>query len=179
MIDLLSTSQVLLREAGFSVRLTSVGKTSVVCFEDEALIGFCSSFGEPQDLLDGWKPFEGEMLNRFAPQIRTAGDKAWNVYCVFLCSTSGNSLQNRAVAWIEEDLERTRKIAACAVGSREDLIRALLPVLPIQYQPALEHEDLTERLQRRIADIAPAAARIALDPSVAPAEVVRVLGERS
>ena len=79
MIDLLSTSQILLRDAGFTVRLSSVGHRPVVCFEDTALVGFCSSFEQTDELIDGWKAFEGEILNRFAADIRAAGEKAWNV----------------------------------------------------------------------------------------------------
>lgn len=178
MIDLLSTSQILLRDADFTVRLNSVGHVPVVCFEDNALLGFCSAFEQPQELIDGWKAFEREILTRFAPSIRTAGEKAWNVYCVFLCGASADAAQKRAISWIEEDLERTRKIAGCDIASREDLVRVLLPVLPVQYQPALQHEDLTARLQRRIADIAPQAAQALLDLDISATEAARLLGER-
>lgn len=178
MIDLLSTSQILLRDAGFTVRLSSVGSRPVICFEDNALLGFCSALEQTDELIKGWKTFESEILNRFAADIRAAGEKAWNVYCVFLCGGSADTVQKRAVSWIEEDLERTRKVAACDIASREDLVRVLLPVLPVQYQPALQHEDLTARLQKRIADIAPQAAHAVLDVDVPVAEAVRLLGER-
>ena len=79
--------------------------------------------------------------------------------------------------WIEEDLERTRKIAACGIASREELVRVLLPVLPLQYQPELRAEDVTERLRRRIAAIAPNVVEVALDEAVSPVEVVRILGD--
>ena len=178
MIDLLSTSQILLRDAGFTVRLSAMGHRPVVCFEDNALVGFCSAFEQTDELIDGWKAFESEILNRFAADIRAAGEKAWNVYCVFLCGGAADATQKRAVSWIEEDLERTRKVAACDIASREDLVRVLLPVLPVQYQPALQHEDLTARLQKRIADIAPQASHAILDPEVSVSEAVRLLGER-
>lgn len=179
MIDLLSTSQILLRDAGFRVRLSSVNRRSVVCFEDNALLGFCGAFEQTDELLQSWKSFESEILGRFAVDIRAAGEKAWNVYCVFLCSGVSDTSQRRMVSWIEEDLERTRKVAACDIASREDLARVLLPVLPLQYQPALEQEDLTARLQRRIEDIAPQAAPGILDTNIPVAEAVRLLGERS
>lgn len=178
MIDLLSTSQILLRNAGFTVRLSSVGHRPVICFEDDALVGFCSLFEQTDELIEGWKAFESEILVRFAADIRAAGEKAWNVYCVFLCGGAGNGRQKRAVGWIEENLERTRKVAACEIASREDLVRVLLPVLPVQYQPALQHEDLTARLQKRIADIAPQAAHTILNLEVPVSEAVRLLGER-
>lgn len=178
MIDLLSTSQMLLRDAGFTVRLSSVGRRPVVCFEDNALFGFCSAFDQTAELIQGWKGFETEILNRFAADIRAAGEKAWNVYCVLLCSGAGDAREKRAVSSIEEDLERTRKVSACEIASREDLVRVLLPLLPLQYQPALQHEDLTARLQKRIADIAPQAAHAILDVDIPVVEAVRLLGDR-
>jgi hypothetical protein len=176
MIDLLSTMQVLLREGGFTTRLTSIDRSSIVCFEDEVLTGFGCVFEDPESLLAQWKAKEMSLLKRYAPSLRSAGEKAWNVYCIFLCSSAADPILNRQVRWIEEDLDRTRKVAACGIASRDDLVRALLPVLPLQYQPVLGAEDVTERLRSRIRIIAPRAADIVLDESVPPAEVVRLLG---
>lgn len=177
MIDVLSTLQGVLREAGFTTRLVSIDRFSVVCFEDDALVGFGVVFGDPDELLEQWKATEISLLGRFAPVLRAAGDKAWNVYCAFLCGADAAPGQNRQVRAIEEDLERTRKVAACGLATREDLVRVLLPVLPLQYQPALRPEDVTERLLRRIRTIAPRASDAALDAAMPPAEVVRLLGD--
>lgn len=179
MIDLLSTMQVMLQEAGFITRLTSMDRSSIICFEDDTVAGFGLVFDNPESLLEHWKSKETALLKRYAPSFRVAGEKAWNVYCLFLCTTPADLIQSREIRWIEEDLERTRKIAACGVGSREDLVRALLPVLHLQYQPKLRPEDVTERLQSRIRYILPKASHIVLDQSVSPVEVVKVLGERS
>ncbi len=176
MIDVLSTMQVVLREAGFTTRLTSIDRSSMVCFEDDTLIGFGCVFDDPSSLLTRWKATEKLILTRYAARFRIAGEKAWNVYCVFLCGSAADSIQNRQVRWIEEDLERTRKVAACGLASREDLLRALLPVLPLQDQPVLRAEDVTERLQTRIRTIAPRASDVVLDQAVSPAEVVWLLG---
>lgn len=177
MIDVLSTLQVVLREAGFATRLTSIERTSIVSFEDDALLGFGCVFEDPSALLASWKSTEMSILTRYAPSIRAAGEKAWNVYSLFLCSAVADPIQSRQVRWIDENLERTRKIAACGLASRDDLLRALLPVLPLQYQPVLRAEDVTERLQTRIRTIAPRASRVVLDQAVSPAEVIRLLGE--
>jgi hypothetical protein len=179
MIDVLSSVQVILRSSGYSVRLEALSKAPLVCFEDETILGFCFSFDQPQDLIERWKAVESEILTRFAPQMRGAGDKAWNVYSVFLCPSPADPSQKRAINWIEEDLDRTRKIAGSGIANREDLIRLMLPVLPIQYQPALEQIDLTDRLRRRIGDISPTAAQLALDEATSPTEVVRLLGDRT
>lgn len=176
MIDIFSILQVVLREAGFTSRLTSINESNIVCFEDDSLIGFGCVFENPNSLLTRWRATEMSILTRYAPSFRTAAEKAWNVYCLFLCGTAADSVQNRQVRWIEEDLDRTRKVAACGLASREDLLRALLPILPLQYQPVLRAEDVTKRLQTRIRTIAPRASEVALDPAVSPAEVVRLLG---
>jgi hypothetical protein len=177
MIDLLSTVQVVLREAGFTTRLISGDRSPVVCFEDDALIGFGCVFSDPGELLTTWKAKEMSLLKQNALSFRAAGEKAWNVYCLFLCGSGADQVQSRQVRWVEEDLERTRKIAACGLASRGDLVRALLPILPLQYQPILQAEDVTERLQRLIRTIAPKASDVALDETVSAAEVVRLLGE--
>lgn len=176
MINLLSTMQIVLREAGFITHLISINRSSVLCFEDDALMGFGWVFNDASELLACWKTTEMSLLKQHAPRFRAAGEKAWNVYCVFLCVASADASQNRQVRWVEEDLERTRKIAACGLASHEDVVRALLPVLPLQHQPALQAEDVTDRLRRRIRTIAPKATDVALDESVPVAEVVRLLG---
>jgi len=179
MMDLISTLQVVLREAGFMTRLRSIDRSPMVSFEDNTVMGFGCVFANPSDLLANWKATEMSLLTRYAPSLRTAGEKAWNVYCLFLCSSVADSEQNRQVRWIEEDQNRTRKIAACGVETREDLKRALLPILPLQYQPVLQVEDVTDRLRMRIRAIAPRASEVVLVESVSPAEVVRLLGEPS
>jgi hypothetical protein len=176
MIDVLSTMQVVLQEANFITHLTSINRSQVVHFEDDTLMGFGCVFDDPDELLNNWKTSETSLLTRYAPSLRLAGDKAWNVYSVFVCGPAGDSLQSRQVRWIEEDLDRTRKIAACGIATREDLMRALLPVLPLQFQAVLRPEDVTERLKRRILNIAPKAANVALEESIPVAEVVRLLG---
>jgi hypothetical protein len=176
MIDILSMMQILLQEASFTAHLTTIDRSSVVHFEDDTLMGFGCVFDDPEALLREWKNVEKSFLVRYAPGLRAAGDKAWNVYCVFLCGSTGDPVQDRQVRWIEEDLNRTRKIGACGIVNRDDVIRALLPILPLQYQAVLRTEDVTERLKRRILSIAPRAAEIALDENVSVAEVVPLLG---
>ena len=177
MIDVLSTLQVVLREAGFVTRLGSIDRFPIVSFEDEALMGFGCIFEDPASLLAQWKAVEMSLLRRHAASFRAAGDKAWNVYSILLSAPAGDSVQNRQMSWIEEDLERTRKISGCGLESREDLVHTLLPILPLRYRPTLQGDDATQRLQRRIRTIAPKASGIVLDETVRPADVVRILGE--
>lgn len=179
MIDLVSALQVILQAASYRTRLMELETFSVVCFEDDAIMGFACLFEVPATLLQRWRSIETALLARFAPSLREAGDKSWNVYCAFLSGAPVDAMQAREVKRIEEDIERTRKIAACNLISREDLIRAFLPILPLQYQPIIDAEEIGDRLRRRIETIAPGAVALVLDESVPPIEVVRLLGDRT
>ena len=178
MIDVFSVLQVVLRDAGLSVRLLSVDRMSVVSFEDEAIIGFACVFDNPNKLLENWKSVEMAVLRRYAPNLRVAGEKAWNVYCVFLSGGAADPIQDRQVRRVDEDLQRTRKIAACGIANREDLIRAILPILPLQFKPMLVPENVTRRLRGRLESIVPNAADFVLDESTPPTEVVPLLREK-
>ena len=166
-----------LQDAHFRTSLASLEGTTVVCFEDEVVMGFACSFATPEDLLAKWRSTEMSLLRRYAPNFRAAGDKAWNVYFAFLSPAVADESQKREIQWVEEDLERTRKIASCGVGTRTDLIRALLPLLPLQYQPLLEPPDLTGRLRARIGSIAPNVEDAVLSTDVSADDVVRLLTE--
>ena len=91
-------------------------------------------------LLSGWRETETEFLRQHDERIRAAGDKAWNVYSVFLASAPADPAESREIRLIDEDLERTRKIAASGIIHREALVAAMLPLLRLQYQPALDQE---------------------------------------
>jgi hypothetical protein len=177
MTDLKSTVQVVLQDAVYETWLLSVDGLPTIGFEDNAVMGFVCLFEDAATLLRRWRDLETKLLTVHASSLQKAGEKTWNVYSVFLCS-SADDTQLREIRWIEEDLERTRKIAASGLSTRDEIVRALLPLLPIQRQPLLDSEDfdLTQRLRKRFASIAPDAANAVLDETVTPAEVVRLLG---
>lgn len=177
MIDLLGTTQVLLRDSGYDTRLRPYDSASVLSFEDESVMGFCYVFQDTATMLQAWKSTESDLLKRFGARFRIAGDKAWNIYCVFLTVSECDIESLRQVRWIEENLDRTRKIAACGLVTRESLMRTLLPLLRLQYKPLLEHENLDVRLQQRLDVIAPTAAKIVLRDDVSPTEIARLLAE--
>lgn len=175
MIDIFSAAQSILRESGYRTRLLSFEHSSILSFEDDSILEFCYVFMDPTKLLKGWASVESEFLNYYSARFRFAGDKAWNIYSIFISGEVADSAQTREVRWVEENLERTRKIAACGISTREALQNALLPLLRLQYRPSLQLDSLTDRLRRRIGTIAPSAANVALKGDVAPIEVVRLL----
>jgi hypothetical protein len=149
MTDIKSTVQITLQEAGYKTWLAFVDQFTAVCFEDDAIMGFVSIFDESRLLLDHWRDVESVFLARHSPRLREAEDKAWNVYSIFLCPASASDDDARQIRSIGEDLELTRKIAACDLVGQEEIVEALLPILPIQYSPRLASEDLTARLKKR------------------------------
>jgi hypothetical protein len=175
-MDLLSTLHIVLEDAKYRTWLAPVGSLRVVCFEDSAIIGFAVTFQKPRSLLDQWQATESSLLSRFSLSLRRASEKAWNVYAVFLCECDCSEVEAREIRQIEENLDRTRKIARSGFNSHADVVTALLPILPLQYEPRLEDEDLGERLRKRIAGFAPDVADAALDDRIEAAEVVRLLG---
>src|SRR5215472_16872369 len=178
MTDLKPTVQALLQDAGYETWLVALDDHEVVVFEDEATMGFACLFEIAPNMLKEWQNLETRFLMNFSLALKKAGEKTWNVYSVLLCTTSCSENEARAIRWIEEDLQRTRKVTGIATNGRGDVVTVLLPLLPIQYQPRLDTEDfnLTQRLKRRIGNIAPAAEQAALDSSVLPTDVVRLLG---
>jgi hypothetical protein len=178
MTDLKSPVQIILQDAGYETWLSSVDGLPAVGFEDDAVMGFVCIFEDTTSMLGRWRDIETQLLMGHASSLQKAGEKTWNIYSVFLSPGGADSVQQRETRWIEEDLERTRKIAACGLTNRDGISRALLPLLPIQYQPQLDSEDfdLTRRLRKRIEAIAPAASNAALDDAISPAEIVRLLG---
>jgi hypothetical protein len=178
MTDLKPMLQAMLQDAGYHTWLVALDKYEVIAFEDDATMGFAIIFETGSELLKQWQNLETKFLMNFSPALKKAGEKTWNVYSVFLCLDGAIEDEARAIRWIEEDLQRTRKITGTVPNGRTDLVTALLPLLPIQYQPRLDAVDfdLKLRLKRRIGSIAPAAEQAALDKGVAATEVVRLLG---
>jgi hypothetical protein len=181
MTDLKSQLQIVLQGAGYSTWLGSVDGLDIVGFEDDTVMGFACIFNNVIGLLKRWRTVETSLLRNHASSLQRAGEKTWNVYSVFLSADTPDEVQAREVRWIEEDLERTRKIAACRVNDQQTLVTALLPLLPIQNQPLLDHEDfdVTKRLRKRIGTIAPTVTNAALDDKISATEVIRLLGVES
>jgi len=181
MTELRSRVQVVLQDAGYHTWLSSVNLETVIVFEDDSVMGFVCIFDDAASMLARWRDMETALLGAHASALRRGREKTWNVYCVFLSSAVADKAQTREIRWIEEDLERTRKLSACGLISRDHVLTALLPLLPIQYQPVLDSEefDVSQRLRKRIADIAPGATSAVLDDAVSPAEIARMLGAQS
>ena len=143
MSDLLSRAQLVLRDVGYETWEVNTQGQTVVAFENQALLGFVYSFDTAPSLLRDWKSTEQATLKQFAARFKTAGDKAWNVYSVFLTEAPALGIP---LAEIEEDLSLTRKIARAGLKTNADIAKALLSILPIQSMPTLSGSDFLMRL---------------------------------
>jgi hypothetical protein len=104
MTDLKSSVQLVLQEAGYKTWQTSFDGTSVIVFEDEAVMGFAFVFEDVRTMLSRWRDVETKLLIRHAQSLNKAGQKTWNVYSIFLCSGRADDAELRQVRSIEEDL---------------------------------------------------------------------------
>lgn len=177
MNELLSNVHIVLQNAGYATWETQTADIPTVVFEDDSVMGFIMLFDTAAALAANWRDAESAALGQYATSLRSAGEKAWNVYCAFVTSEKASPEDAAVIRRIEENLDRTRKIAAAGSVSRADVVSAFLPLLPIVSKPVLAPEDPSERLRRRVASIAPGAEDSVLDDGAPMAEVLRRIGE--
>jgi hypothetical protein len=173
-MDIATQAEICLREAGFDTWVWTGLSPAVTCFESPSLVGFIHVFEGAAEMLNLWDERQRRVLARYAPSLRLAGAKAWNVYSVFLTSEDSPGHQ-RSVAQLEEDFTLTRKITRLAVLTVEDVAQALMPLVPIRSQPLLESAHVADRLRSRAKDIPQAALDAFLGGSTAE-DVADILG---
>ena len=176
-MNIATQAEIDLREANYGTWTWSGGMVPVVCFENQATIGFLHVFPSADKLLGGWEQAQQVVLSRHTAALRSAGAKAWNVYSVFLTHEVSTKL-SRKIERIEEDFTMARKIARVGIKTNADLIRALLPLLPVRAQPSIGETDYGERLRLRLQDV-PDEALEAFLGRVSPVDVARILEEGS
>jgi hypothetical protein len=172
-MEIETQAEILLRGAGYSTYPPERGDVSVTRFESEALIGFLYVFASSNELLQVWRQAQSQSLARYQPALRLAGDKAWNIYSVFLCQDASAELGPQ-IERIEEDFTLTRKIARSGIKVPADLRWALLPLLPLSSRATIAESDYVARLQSRLKDVSPEVIKAFLGSSTA-IEVARIL----
>ena len=167
--------QIVLRNSGYETWPWAGSSTTVTCFENAWLIGFIHVFDSTAALLERWEQNQKTVLSRHAAALRAAGDKAWNVYSVFLSGERDPS-RSWALQRIEEDFNLTRKIARCNILTSDDVQSALLPLITVRAQPVLGDANFESRLRSRLKEI-PSTTLDAFLGDVDAGEVARILGE--
>ena len=132
--------------------LASTTSADTFYFEDDNLIGSVTEYPGVSQLLDAWERTQDAFLGQHARQLRAHPAKSWNVYTIHLTSESAAAEFASRLFAVEEDFRGTRKVARAGIRTKEDLRRALLPLLPIQNLVALTRADQTERLRARLVD---------------------------
>jgi len=176
-MEILTQAEIVLRDAQYDTWAWSSSAGPVICFENAALMGFVHVFDSAETLLRSWNDRQQISLARHASSLRGAGDKAWNIYAVFLTPDQDAS-RGREIERIEEDFTFTRKIAKASIVTAEDVEKALLPLISIRSTPTLGASNFEARLRTRLNDLPPDAVTAFLNDA-SPAEVARILGATS
>jgi hypothetical protein len=170
-------AEAVLARAGFTCWQSQLGPMPTLGFEDASLMGFVFEFPTAQAIVDGWREAEQKMINQHAHAFRRAGDKAWNVYSVFLTTNEATKAECRQLRLIEEDLEQTRKLTGAGQASEVATAEALLPILPISTKPQLGTFDADARLARRLDALVPGISNLLLDDAVEAVQVLQHLSQ--
>ena len=125
----------------------------VVIFENATVLGFVFFYSDSAALLSNWRKDSEQIVRAAQFRLRQAGAKAWNAYTVFLAVEQTSPNDAVMLRAIEEDLGGTRKIARTGVKNREELRRALLPLLAIQNAPSLESIDMGKEIRLRTSEL--------------------------
>jgi len=120
-------------------------------FEDNSLLGFIVIHERSETILDHWEEQQDSFLRHHAMRLRREPNKAWNVYSIHLTSDKPRTEVSGQLFQIEEDFRGTRKLVRAGIETKSDLLRALLPLLPIQNLIAVQPEDAYENLRERLA----------------------------
>jgi hypothetical protein len=145
-MNLLDDARQILTNAGYRVQTPKASEPTVY-FEDDTLLGFVTAFPDLPTLLTAWRAQQDSFTAKHARWLRTAPVKAWNVYSVFLTREACPPSMLPEVLKIEEDFSGTRKLVRTDLIAREDVERALYPLLPIQMVVSLSDIDPVGRLR--------------------------------
>lgn len=175
-MNLSKDTEILLRDAGYQTWPWEERPVPVVCFEDDTILGFVHIFDSAEMIEGQWESAQSAALTRFRPALRGAGEKAWNVYSIFLTVAPVDQKIDILLDRIEEDFHLTRKIARAGVKSQGALREALLPILPIRNRPEINKSNIEVRLEESLSKIHPAGANAFLKKAKA-ADVAQILAE--
>ena len=176
-MDLQKETEIVLRDGGYETWPWQKGLVPAVCFEDELILGFVHYFASTDDLVSKWEDAQSTALLRFRPALRNAGEKAWNVYSIFITVDVADDSMTSKLDSIEENFEQTRKLVRTGVISTANLKNALLPLLPIQNRPQINESNMEERLRVTLQEINPAAAKAFLGKAT-PIDIAQILAEK-
>ena len=131
------------------------GELSARVIENGTLLGFVIAYDTAGDLLSHWSDDTDRLVAQRQFQLRAAGIKAWNIYVLLLTPERANYAQAVALSSIEEDFAGLRKIARAGCKHGPDILRALLPLMPLQSAPVLDAIDSQGEIRQRTTELYP------------------------
>ena len=155
-MDISKEAQIILRDGGYDTWEWNDASVPIVYFENDVILGFIYLFNDIDYLKNSWEELQQIVIDKFKPNFKAAGNKAWNVYSIFL-STS-ESEDSVTLDYIEENFNHTRKIARSNIVSKESLKNALLSILPLVNKPILDEFTFNDALRANLARIREDAA---------------------
>ena len=158
-MDPLTTAETELSKVGYET-WQKPDETKRVYFEDRSVFGMVTTYGSVQDLIDEHEDRQDQFLKGNESALRSAGnqEKVWNAYTVHLTfgdfpeNARERAEQENEIFRIEENFRGTRKIARANVTDNEDIVDALLPLLPIRRNPSLAAEDYRQQLEDELSE---------------------------
>lgn len=169
------TIRSVLQDADYSQFVVENSEVPCIGFENDLSLGFVYCLPTTECLLQNWRRYNEEILSRYQFQLRSAGDKSWNVYSVFLSFGPSIDEENTLLARIEENLSGTRKIARAVAPDMEGIRSGLLPLLGIQNPPILRPVDMIDEIRTRASGL-PAKAIGAFLSDAPNSEILRLMG---
>lgn len=181
-MDPLTTAQTKLSKVGYET-WQEAAETDRVYFEDRSVFGMVTTYASVRDLLEEYEARQDQFLKAYENALRSASNQAkvWNAYTVHLTvgNFSGNdrerAKEENKLFEIEENFQGTRKIARANVTDDEDIVDALLPLLPIQRKPKLAAEDYRKQLEAELSEEFNESFLSVLDEDASPDDIVNEL----
>lgn len=149
MIDELKIISSVLQKDNYYEFVVESFDVACIGFENDLNLGFVYCYETTDNLLKNWKSNSDQLLSKYQFQLRSAGEKSWNVYSVFLSFGASGSEENTLLAQVEENLSGTRKIARAVDPDLNGIRSGLLPLLQIQNPPILGPIDMVEEIKTR------------------------------
>lgn len=119
-------------------------------FEDLSVIGQVQTPDTANEIIEHWESVQDTFLRTNAPKFLRDATKAWNLYTVMLTTDPGDKTVPARLFAIEEDFRGTRKIVRAGVLSRDDILSALAPLLPLQRLLVVGRPQARQRLAERL-----------------------------
>jgi hypothetical protein len=147
-MNLLTEVRRVLEKANYGV-FQPQSSRATLHFEDRTIFGLVWIAPSVEQLLGQWQLQQDDFLKNHAKRLTGARSKTWNIYSVFLTDDASTAATRSRLAEIQEDFRSTRKIAQSDLVIPQDVVNALLPLVPIQSttaESALSREKLRIKL---------------------------------